>query len=69
MVIRIPDLAFDPASLGKTFGDFFDILAQFVSTTSDMELNYYHQKMIVRVASRVAKRLILRILGDCFYIF
>ena len=63
MVIRIPDLAFDPASLGKTFGDFFDILAQFVSTTSDMELNY-HQKMIVRVASRVAKRLILRILGN-----
>ena len=60
MVIRIPDLAFDPASLGKTFGDFFDILAQFVSTTSDMELNYYHQKMIVRVA----KRLILRILGN-----
>ena len=42
-------------------------LAQFVLITSETELNYYHQKVNVRVASRVAERLktkYLRKLGN-----
>ena len=35
----------------------FHFLAQFVFTTSEKELDYYHQKVNVRVASRVAERL------------
>ena len=33
----------------------FHFLAQFVFTTSEMEPHYYHQKVNIRVASRVAK--------------
>ena len=43
--------------LDKIFKDFFIFLAQFVFTASELELNYYHQKVHVRVASRVAERL------------
>ena len=32
-------------------------LAQFVLITSETELNYYHQKVNVRVASRVVERI------------
>ena len=35
----------------------FSLLAQFVHTTSEMELDYHHQKVNVRVASRVSERL------------
>ena len=35
----------------------FHFLARFLSTTSDTELDYYHKKKSVRVASRVPKRL------------
>ena len=37
----------------------FHVLAQFSFTTSESGLDYYHQKMIVRVASRVAERICL----------
>ena len=35
----------------------FDSLAQILSTESETELNYYHEKVSVRVATRVAERL------------
>ena len=35
----------------------FHFLAQFVFSTIETELNYYHQKVNVKVASRVAERL------------
>ena len=38
--------------LDKTFGDFL------VFTTIEMEPDYYHQKVNVRVASRVAKQIL-----------
>ena len=40
----------------KIFGLFY-FLAHLVFTTSEMKLDYYHQKVNVRVASQVAKRL------------
>ena len=45
----------------------FQILAQFSFTTGERELDYYHQKVNIRVAPRVAKRLKtqdLRTLGN-----
>ena len=45
------------AMLDKIFADFFYFLAQFIFTTSGTELDYYHQKVNVRVASQVFKRL------------
>ena len=44
-------------NLGQTIRRLFYFLAQFVFTTSEMEVDYHHQKVNVRVASRVAKRL------------
>ena len=35
----------------------FHVLAQFLFITSEAELDYYHQKISVRVASRIAERL------------
>ena len=35
----------------------FSLFAQFLFTTSETELGYYHQKVNVRVASRAAERL------------
>ena len=35
----------------------FHFLARFLFTTSDTELDYYHKKKRVRVASRVPERL------------
>ena len=35
----------------------FHFLAQFVLTTSETDLDYYNQKVNVRVASRVAERI------------
>ena len=35
----------------------FYFLAQFVLTTSEAELDYYHQQVSVQVASQFAKRL------------
>ena len=35
----------------------FHILVQFLFNTSETELNYYHQKVNVRVLSRVTERL------------
>ena len=44
--------------LGKIFGDFFfHVLPQFLFTTTETEVDYYHQKVSVQVASRVAERL------------
>ena len=41
----------------KHLETFFNSLAQFVFTTSETEIDYYYQKVNVRVASRVAERL------------
>ena len=35
----------------------FHVLAKFLFTTSETELDYYHKKMNMRLASRVVKRL------------
>ena len=43
--------------LGQNIGRPFHVLAQFLFTTSKTELDYYHQKVIVRVASQVVERL------------
>ena len=44
-------------NLGENIRRLFDFLAKFVFTTSKTELDYYHQKVSARVASRVAKQL------------
>ena len=44
-------------NLGQKNCRFFYILAQFLFATSETELDYYPQKVNVRVTSRVAKRL------------
>ena len=44
-------------NFGQNIWRLFHFLAQFLFTTSETELDYYHQKMNVRVASRVAERL------------
>ena len=50
------DLFWRYTILDKTFRD-FSFLTQFLFTTSETELHYYHQKVNVRVASRVFERL------------
>ena len=49
-------------NLGQNICRLFNFLAQFVFTTSETEVDYYHQKVNVRFASRVAER--LKILGN-----
>ena len=44
-------------NLGQNIWRLFHFLAQFLFTTNETELGYYHQKVNVRVASRVAERL------------
>ena len=44
-------------NLGQNIWRLFYFLAQFFFTTSEAELDYYHQKVSVRAASRVAERL------------
>ena len=44
-------------NLGQKNCRFFYILAQFLFATSETELDYYPQKVNVRVTSRVAKQL------------
>ena len=44
-------------NLGQNIWGHFHFLAQFFFTTSETELDCYHQKVSVRVASRVAERL------------
>ena len=39
--------------LGQNVFKVFQVLAQFLDTKSETELNYYHQKLIVLVASQV----------------
>ena len=54
-------------NLGQNHRRLFCFLAQFVFTTSETGLDYFHQKMNVWVASRVANQLTtrnLRKLGD-----
>ena len=41
------------AILDKAFADFFHVLAQFPFMISEAELDYYHQKVNVRVAESV----------------
>ena len=44
-------------NLGQNICRLFHFLAQFFFTTSETELDYYHQKVSARVTSRVAERL------------
>ena len=44
-------------NLGQNIRRLFHFSAKFVFTTSETELDYYHQKVSARVASRVAERL------------
>ena len=41
----------------KMLVDFFTFLAQFSFTTSESELGYYHQKVNIQAAPRVAELL------------
>ena len=47
---------------GQNIWRLFHVLAQFLFTTNETELDYYHQKVSVQVDSRVAER--LSILGN-----
>ena len=42
---------------GKNIDRLFHILRQIPFTTSERKLDYYHQKVNIRVASQVAKEL------------
>ena len=44
-------------NLGQNIWRVFHFLVQVFFTTSETELDYYHQKVSVRVASRIAERL------------
>ena len=44
-------------STGQNICRLSHFLAQFVFSTSETELDYYHHRVNVRVASRVAERL------------
>ena len=52
-----------PTILCKTFVNFFHVLAQLLFPTKKTERDYYHQKVNVPVAPRVALRKLL-ILGN-----
>ena len=52
-----PKSMFTIYNLGRNIWRLFPFLAQFFFTTSETELDYYHQKVSVRVASRVAEQL------------
>ena len=54
---------FEICNLGQNICKLFHILAHIPFITSKAELYSYHQKVNVRVASRVAKRLILNKAG------
>ena len=45
------------SNIWQNIGRLFRVLAKFIFTTSATELDYYHQKVNVRVASQVAERL------------
>ena len=54
-------------NLGQNIWRLFHFLEQFFFTTSETELDYYHQKVSVQVASRIGERiktLDLRKLGN-----
>ena len=44
-------------NLERNIRRLFHFLAQFLYTTSEKELDYYHRKVNVRVASRIVERL------------
>ena len=44
-------------NLGQNISGLFHVLAQFLFTTSETELDYYNQVVNVRVASRVSEQL------------
>ena len=44
-------------NLGQNLCRLFHFVAQLVFTTSETELDYYHQKVNIRVSSRVVERL------------
>ena len=48
---------FCTSNLGQNIQRLFHFLTQFLVTTNETELDHYHQKVNVRVASRVAERL------------
>ena len=43
-------------TMGKTFADFFLVLAQFLVTARETELDHYHQKVNARVGLRIAEQ-------------
>ena len=43
-------------TMGKTFADFFLVLAQFLVTASETELDHYHQKVNARAGLRIAEQ-------------
>lgn len=49
---------------GKNIQSLFHILAQFPPTTSESELDYYHQKVNIRVASRFTEQLKTQVSGN-----
>ena len=51
-------------NLGQNICRLFQFLAQFLFTTSETELDYYHWNVNIRVASRAANDVRLRILGN-----
>ena len=44
-------------NLGQKFCRTFQVLAQFPFTTTEAELHYYYQNVVIQVTSRVAERL------------
>ena len=43
-------------NFGQSICRLFHVLVQFFFTTSETELDYYHQKVTERIASQVAER-------------
>ena len=56
-MLNFPQFVRETYNLGQNICGLFDFLAQLVFTTSETKLDYLHQKVNVRVASRVAVRL------------
>ena len=56
-MLNFPQFVRETYNLGQNICGLFDFLPQLVFTTSETKLDYLHQKVNVRVASRVAVRL------------
>ena len=54
--IILTTVPFRSCNLEQNICRLFHVLAQFLLTASETELDYYHQEMNIRVASRVTER-------------